>query len=240
MGLGSAALGFLAGILSTLSPCVLPLLPLVLGAAVAAHRFGAVMLAAGLVVSFVAISLFVATIGFSIGLDEELLRRLSAILLAVFGLLLLSETLQRRLSVATASVGNAGNRLMARLSPTGLAGQFALGLILGVAWSPCVGPTLGAASMLAANGQDLGQVALVLGAFACGAAVPLLVVGSISRKALAHWRGSIQQVGKTGRCLLGGAMVTLAVLILSGQERALETQLVNASPDWLINATTRF
>ena len=65
IGLGSLGLGLLAGVLSTLSPCVLPLLPLVLGGAAAAHRYGRLALAAGLVVSFVGVGMFVATIGFS-------------------------------------------------------------------------------------------------------------------------------------------------------------------------------
>ena len=240
MGFGSAGLGLLAGVLSTLSPCVLPLLPVVLGAAMAAHRFGAAMLAVGLIVAFVSMGLFVAVIGFSIGLDDDLFRKLSAVLLAAFGVLLLSEALQRQVATVTASVGNAGNRLMAHLSPNGLGGQFVLGLILGVAWSPCVGPTLGAASMMAATGRDLGHVAVVLGAFALGAAVPLLVVGSVSRNVLAHWRAPMRRAGKTGRYLLGSVLVAMAVLILSGQERALETGLVHASPAWLIDATTRF
>jgi len=67
--LGAAFFAVVAGVLSTLSPCVLPLLPVVLGTAVSQHRFGPVALAGGLAVSFVAIGLFVATIGFSIGLD---------------------------------------------------------------------------------------------------------------------------------------------------------------------------
>lgn len=240
MGLGAAGFGFLAGLLSTLSPCVLPLLPLALGGAMAGHRLGAVMLASGLVVSFVAMGLVVAVAGFAIGLDEDRLRALSAVLLAGFGLLLLSEALRGRVVVATGPVADAGNRLIARLSPTGLPGQFVLGLLLGVAWSPCVGPTLGAASVLAANARDLGVVAVVMAAFACGAAVPLLLVGTVSRGLLQRWRGPIRRAGRTGRGLLGGAMLTIAVLILSGQERALETGLVNASPDWLIDLTTRF
>jgi len=240
MGFGSAGLGFLAGVLSTLSPCVLPLLPLVLGTAVAVHRFGPLVLAAGLIVSFVAISIFVTAIGFSIGLDDAPFRTLSAILLAAVGLVLLSEVLQKRLSMATASAGSLGNRLLTKLSPAGLSGQFVLGLILGLAWSPCVGPTLGAATILAANGQHLGDVALVLAAFACGTAVPLLVVGTVSRRVLTHWRGSIRDTGKIGRYLMGAAMVAMAVLILSGQEHMLETALVKASPAWLIDATTRF
>jgi len=72
--IGTLGLAFLAGILSILSPCVLPLLPIVLGTAQAEHRLGPVALAAGLAVSFTAIGLFVATIGFAIGLDTDVFR----------------------------------------------------------------------------------------------------------------------------------------------------------------------
>jgi cytochrome c-type biogenesis protein len=74
MGAGVIGLAFLAGLLTVLSPCVLPLLPIVFGAAASAHRLGPVALAAGVAISFVAIGLFIATIGFSIGLDAGLFR----------------------------------------------------------------------------------------------------------------------------------------------------------------------
>ena len=67
--MGALGLALLAGILSTLSPCVLPLLPIVLGAALTEHRFGPLALAAGVALSFVVVGLFVATVGFAIGLD---------------------------------------------------------------------------------------------------------------------------------------------------------------------------
>ena len=109
MAIGGIGLAFLAGLLSILSPCVLPILPIVIGAAASEHKFGPVAFAIGLSASFVAIGLFVATIGFSIGLDADLLRRVAAILI--------------------------------------------------------VGPTLGAVSLLAAQGRDLGQVAIIMFAF---------------------------------------------------------------------------
>ena len=74
----NAALALLAGIFSTLSPCVLPILPLVLGAAATEHRLAPVALAGGLAVSFTAIGLFVATIGFAVGLDTALFRGVAA------------------------------------------------------------------------------------------------------------------------------------------------------------------
>src|SRR5487761_2208442 len=99
VGLGSVGVGLLAGVFSTLSPCVLPILPLVLAGAGAAHRFGPVALAAGLSLSFTAVGLFVATIGFSLGLDVEVFRIASAVLLAGLGVLLLSGAAQQRLAV---------------------------------------------------------------------------------------------------------------------------------------------
>jgi len=100
----SMGFGFVAGMLSTLSPCVLPLLPLVLGPAMAVHRLGVAALAAGLVTSFVGIGLFVATIGFSAGLDGNVFRAISAALLGIMGVVLLSGVLQQRFAVATGGV----------------------------------------------------------------------------------------------------------------------------------------
>jgi cytochrome c-type biogenesis protein len=237
---GGVAFGFLAGIFSTLSPCVLPLLPLILGSAMATHRLGVPALAAGLVIAFVSVGLFVATIGFSVGLDGDVFRDLSAVLLAGFGVVLLSDPLQRRFALAAGGVSNAGNRLLAWLSPTGLSGQFLLGLLLGAVWSPCVGPTLGAASVLAAQRQDIGGVVAVMVSFGLGTAVPLLMIGLLSRQAIVIWRGRLMHAGRVGKAVLGLAAVVMSILILSGLDRLAEAALVAASPAWLTDFTTRY
>ncbi len=237
---GRVLFGFLAGVMSTLSPCVLPILPLVLGPAIATHRWGLYALTAGLVVSFATVGLFVATIGFSIGLDGEVFRTASAVMLALVGVVLLSGALQQRFATATSGVSNIGSRLMDRVTPSGLGGQFLLGVLLGAVWSPCVGPTLGAASVLAAQGRDLASVAIVMVAFALGTSVPLLVVGALSREAMLRWRGRMMQGGKTGKWLLGGSALAVAALILTGADRVLETALVSISPAWLTTLTTSF
>jgi cytochrome c-type biogenesis protein len=219
---------------------VLPILPLILGAAVAVHRAGVLLLALGMALSFVAVGLFIATIGFALGIDGDVLRWVSALLLAGFGLVLLLSDAQTAFARAAAPVGNAGNRLLAHLAPSGLGGQFLLGLILGAVWSPCVGPTLGAASMLAAQRQDLGAVAAVMLAFGFGAAIPLLVLGSLSRAAMLRWRGRMLQVGRGGKLLVGAVSLAVALLIVTGLDRRLEVALVDASPGWLTALTTRF
>lgn len=240
MPLGGIGLGFLAGVLTILSPCVLPLLPLVLGPAISAHRFGLPALAAGLVLAFVGVGLFVATIGFSVGLDGDVFRAISAVLLGLVGIVLLSSGLQLKLSLAGGGIGNAASRLVAKISPNGVGGQFVLGLLLGAIWSPCVGPTLGAASLLAAQGQNLASVAAVMAAFGLGTALPLIGLGLLSRQAMGRWRGRLLGAGKTGKLVLGGLSLAIAALILSGYDRSLETVLVQASPDWLTDLTTRF
>lgn len=240
MGAETIGFSFLAGMLSTLSPCVLPLLPLVLGGAMAAHRFGMAALTLGMVLSFVAAGLFVATIGFAIGLDGEVFRTVTAVVLVFLGIALFSEALQQRFAAATSGLGNAGNQLVARFAPSGLFGQFFIGLMLGLIWSPCVGPTLGAASLLAAQGQNLGSAALTMGAFGLGAAVPLVAVGSMSREMLKRWRGRMMGAGKTGKRVFGVGALAVSLLILTGGDRIVETFLVNASPAWLTDLTTRF
>jgi cytochrome c-type biogenesis protein len=238
--MAALALALLAGVLSALSPCVLPLLPIVLGAALTEHRFGPVALAAGVAVSYVAVGLFVATVGFAIGLDQGLLRNIAAALLIVIGAVLLLPRLQSQLAVAAGPFGNWAQNQAGGMSTRGLTGQFALGLLLGMVWSPCVGPTLGAASVLAAQGKDLGHVAVTMIAFGIGAAAPLIVLGLASREVLLHWRERLLKAGKTGKYALGALLLLLGVLIVSGLDRQLETALVDASPAWLTQLTTRF
>lgn len=233
-------LALLAGILSTLSPCVLPLLPLVLGAAVGQHRLGPAALATGLALSFVLIGLFVALFGFAIGLDQDAFRALAAVLLIAIGGVLMLPRLQAQLAVAAGPISNWTQSRAGGFSTGGLSGQFLLGLLLGAVWSPCVGPTLGAASLLAARGENIGAVALTMVAFGLGAALPLLLLGSLSREALLRWRDRLLAAGKGGKALLGALLLAIGVLILSGLDKKLETILVDASPAWLINLTTRF
>jgi cytochrome c biogenesis protein CcdA len=240
MSLVALGFGFLAGLLSVLSPCVLPMLPLVFAPAASAHRWGALALVAGLVSSFVGIGLFLATAGFSLGLGGAVFRDAAAVLLGLLGVVLLSGALQHRFALVAGGIGSAADRLARRITPSGLGGQFVVGLLLGAVWSPCVGPTLGAASVLAAQGRDLPGVAAVMLAFGAGAALPLLALGRLSRAGLARWRGRIMQAGAGGKILLGTAALAVSLLILSGLDRAAETALVQASPGWLVALTTRF
>ncbi|GJE38961.1 cytochrome c biogenesis CcdA family protein [Methylobacterium persicinum] len=232
-------LAFVAGILSVLSPCVLPLLPLVLGAAASEHRLGPAALAAGLALSFVAIGLFVATIGFAIGLDAGLFRTGAAIMLILVGLVLMLPVAQTRLAAAAGPVSDWTERRFGGFSTAGLPGQFGVGLLLGAVWSPCVGPTLGAASLLASQGRDLGVVGLTMLLFGLGAALPLLLLGTLSRELLMRWRDRMMGAGKGMKAALGLILICTGFMIATGLDKTAEAALVEASPDWLTTLTTR-
>ena len=237
-----ATLGFayLAGLLSTLSPCVLPLLPLVLGSAASAHRFGPLALALGLASSFVIVGLFVATIGFSIGIDADVFRFVAATLMIVIGAALIVPLFQARLALAAGPLSQWANARLAGFSASGLRGQFGVGVLLGVVWSPCVGPTLGAASLLASQAKDLPRVAATMLLFGLGASSPLLAVGMLSREAMSKAREHVLSAGQSLKATLGITFVVIGAAIVTGADKQIETALVEASPQWLTNLTTRF
>ena len=239
-GIGSYATGLFAGSLSILSPCVLPVVPILLATAVGVDRRGPLALAGGLALSFAIIGTFVASIGARIGFETEGLRTVGAVLLALAGLALVSTHVQAAFSRATAGIGSAGNGLLARWRLDGLSGQFAIGLLLGIVWSPCVGPTLGAAIMLASQGSHLPQIALMMAVFGIGAALPVVGLGLLSRQATMRSRGTLLQAGRYGRVALGIAMLALAALVLTESDKPVEAWLLDHSPDWLTALTTRY
>jgi cytochrome c biogenesis protein CcdA len=167
-------------------------------------------------------------------------RATAAVLLIAIGVVLMVPRWQAQLAVAAGPVSNWTQSRPGGFSAGGLTGQFLLGVVLGAVWSPCVGPTLGAASLLAARGENIGAVTLTMVVFGLGAALPLLLLGLLSREALLRWRERLLAAGRGGKALLGALLLAIGVLILSGFDKKLETALVEASPAWLTELTTRF
>ena len=237
-GIATYAVAFLAGAASILSPCVLPILPILIASALSRHRLGTAALALGLALSFAVVGIFIATLGASIGLGTQTLRSVAAALMVLFGVVMLSPRLQVAFATISSRVGSSGQHARGSIKGEGLASQFAIGLLLGLVWSPCVGPTLGAASTLAAQGRDLAQIALLMLVFGLGAGLPLLLLGGLSHATMMRVRGSLSSIGHTAKALMGGLFVVLGMLILTGFDRKLEAIILSISPDWLTSSTT--
>jgi len=238
--LATYGLAGLAGVLSTLSPCVLPLIPILLASALAAHRFGAIALAGGLALSFTLVGVAVAAAGSAVGLNQDSLRVAGSVLLIIFGLVLLLPVLQEKFAQATSRLSSSGQTLLAGITLDGLHGQFLLGLLLGLVWSPCVGPTLGAAITLASQGENLLKITGVMATFGLGAAIPLVVLGLISRPLMMRFRGKLMETGKRGKQILGLVLLVLGTAVLSGGDKLFEIWVLKMAPQWLIELTTRF
>jgi cytochrome c biogenesis protein CcdA len=227
---GTLPLAIAAGVLSVLSPCVWPLVPIVMGSAAGAGRGGPFALALGLSVAFALAGTLLSFALVSLGLDPELFRYIAAVLLIVVALLLLVPGLGLR-------VTNALSRITAGHAPSdagevrGWRGQFAVGLLLGLVWLPCVGPTLGAAIALASLGQALIEAFLVMFAFGIGTAATLLAAGLASASALKRLRPGLLAGAAAGKRWLGWALLALGVAVLSGFDKMLEAWAVGWLPD---------
>lgn len=233
-------LAYMAGLVTLFNPCVLPILPVVLGAAFSQNRYGAVALTAGIVTSFTSFGFVVVAFGYSIGLSEVVMRNAAAALLIAAGLVLLVPVAQGAFTAATARLGNNGNRLLSRLRGDGVSGQFLIGLLLGVVWAPCVGPTLGAAIALASRGENLLQAYGSFLLFGAGVASAMLLFAYGSRQAVGTKRLSLRKIARYARPVFGALVLSLGVLVLTGADKALEERALALLPDWWVRMTTHF
>lgn len=237
-GIVSYAFSFGAGVLSTLSPCVLPLLPIIIGSSLCEHKLGPLAVAGGMAISFALIGTLLASVGARIGLNQDSFRMVAAIVMIVIGIVLISNYLQQSFATATSSVSNIGHTLLSKISIVGIKGQFAIGLLLGLIWSPCVGPTLGAAITVASQGTHLTKVALMMGVFGLGAGLPIILLGLLSRQAMLKAKIKLQGVGGIGKTILGVALLGIGISIMTGFDKTIEIFLTTHSPEWLIQLTT--
>lgn len=231
---------FLAGMLTLLNPCVLPVLPIVIASAATQGRAGPVALAAGLVASFAIVGMFVLTVGFSVGIDGDELRTVAAAALVVAGVVLVVPRAQAIFATVTAPVSARGSRWLQGVSGNAWHGQLAVGLLLGVVWTPCVGPTLGVAIAAASQGENLLRAASTFVSFGLGVAVSMLVVAGASQRLLFGGAARLRVVAGFGKVVLGVALLAVGALVLTGFDRVVETWALELFPDWLIRFTTRF
>jgi cytochrome c-type biogenesis protein len=230
-------LSFAAGVLAALSPCVLPVLPLVVGSAARGHRAGPLALAAGLVATFTTVGVLLASLGASLPIDDAVVRYAAATLLALAGLVMMSAPLHDRVSGVFTPLASAAARLSARAGD-GLGGQFAVGALLGGVWSPCVGPTLGAALGLAGQSDSMGRAIMMFIAFGLGSATPLAATAYASRRMLTR-RATLLRAGRSGQAVLGSVLVVTALLVWTGFDKAIEAALVEHLPAWWVAMLAR-
>lgn len=231
VSLTQAGLSLAAGSLTTLSPCVFPILPLVVGSATARHRLAPVAMAGGMILSFAVMGVLIGLFGASLGFDADLLRPIGGSLLLTFGLILLIPTLDRRFSALLTPLASGAARLSSGSSSADLGGSFLIGATLGLVWSPCSGPLLASTLTLAASEGGALTGGGLLALFGLGAALPLLGVAYASRQTLARLRPAL--LGQSGALKKSfGLLLGLAGLaVLTGLDKRLEAALLDVLPE---------
>ncbi len=226
-------LAYLAGLLTLINPCVLPVLPIVLASALGRHRLGPVAMAAGMGASFTVLGLTVAAFGQSLGLTEERLNTVATAGMIVFGAALLLPHAAAVFQSATAGLAARADAGIDRTQGHGLAGQAMGGALLGAAWSPCIGPTLGGAIALASGGGSLIRAGTIMLAFAAGVATLILLLAYGARDLLMRNRARAQALALRARPAIGLIFIGVGLAMLAGALHAIEALAVRTLPLWL-------
>ena len=240
IGIGQLGFSLAAGSLTTLSPCVFPILPLVIGGAVQTNRLAPVAMGVGMATSFALIGMVLGLLGPALGIDGDSVRLAGAVLLIGFGVVMLVPRLNERFTKLVTPLANSANNASARLKPDSLWGAVLLGGLLGLVWSPCSGPLLASALTLVASEGGAAQGGLILGLFGVGAAIPLVVVAYASRSGFNRMQGWVMARIEIIKKAFGVLLLLLGVAILTGGDKWLESQMVPLLPDWWINLTVKF
>lgn len=233
-------LSLLAGSLTTLSPCVFPLLPLVVGGAVQANRLAPVAMGVGMALSFALIGLLIGALGPVLDIDSDSVRLFGAWLLIGFGLVMLIPAFNARFTAWMLPIASGANAASARLDSQFLSGAFLLGGVLGLVWSPCSGPLLASALTLVASEGGALKGGLILGLFGIGAAIPLVIVAYASRRGFSVAKGWVLQRIDAVKKGFGVLILLTGIAILSGADKWLEARLLNILPDAWVRASTLF
>jgi cytochrome c biogenesis protein CcdA len=238
-----ASVGFTytAGMLTALSPCVLPLLPIVVGGAMEKHRAAPLMMGLGMTAAFATGGWLMNVVGPMLGIDPEWVHLAAAYSLILFGLALwyepLTRLVYRMVQPLTITADLMAERIGQDRSPIA---SFFFGGLLGLAWSPCAGPMLVSSLALVATGKDAGFGALLLGLFGLGAATPLVLAAYASRAGftrLQNWALGHSAGLRHGFGLLA---IVSGIFIATGIDKLIATQVLGMLPDSWLELITRY
>ncbi len=222
---------FLAGVVTILSPCILPILPIILSSSIGtteigkARPFGVIT---GFILSFTFFTLFLSTIVRLSGIPAESLRIFSVVVIALFGISMLIPKFQYWTELLFSRLSQFLPQSQQR---TGFSGGILIGLSLGLLWTPCVGPILASVISLAITGSvNLDAVFITL-AYSIGTAIPMFFIMALGQTAskklpwLLNNSGSIQKA-------FGVLMIFTALAIFFNLDRRFQTFILNTFPNY--------
>lgn len=228
-------LAYAAGLLTVINPCVLPLLPMIAAGAVSRHPLAPVAMAGGMAVSFTLAGMGAFALTRALGLVPEDISFAAGLLMIGFGLVMLVPAAQGGFAKLAGATASGSTQLMASVEGRGLGGEALAGALLGLAWSPCVGPTLGAAIGFAATGENLLVATATMVAFGLGSATVMMALAYGTRGLIARRRDVLSRFMPYAKPVLGGAMLLVGLGIVFHVDRVIEGLLLDILPAGLVD-----
>ncbi len=230
--MGMLLLAFAAGAITVTSPCIIPILPIVLGCVLKDHKWYPVYLVLGMSTTFTVLGVLFGAFGNTLPIDRVFLNQLAIWLIGFMGIVLLVKPLgdlfSRGTSALTSWLGNRGPKAN-QLGQPGEA--FLLGSLLGIVWAPCAGPILGSILLIASSSGNIVQAGLLLFMYSVGAGIPMLAIAYGGKRAIAG-RHFIQKRSGQLKKVFGVILVLTAILMATGALRKLESIIVPYVPLW--------
>jgi cytochrome c biogenesis protein CcdA/thiol-disulfide isomerase/thioredoxin len=206
---------FVAGIVTAISPCVLPVLPIVFAGGATGDRRRPYAIVAGLVWSFTLFTLVATALLSALGLPDDLLRNIAIGVVLLVGLSLLWPTLGQLMERPFQALG--------RRNPGGTGGGFLLGISLGLLFTPCAGPVIAAVAVLAATKQFSVEGVLVTLAYALCAGLVLLLIAIAAQRGMSL--SAIRTRAPLVRRALGGLVLAVAIVMALGLDVKLASRV---------------
>ena len=230
---------FLSGLVTTLTPCVLPILPVVLATSVLGGVRRPLGVVVGLVFSFTFFTLFLTSLISFLGLPDDLMRNVAVFVLFVFGLVMVVPALSEGFGKLSSPLAQSPVLAKVSAGKSGFWGGLLIGCVLGLLWTPCAGPILASVIVLAATRTVTFEVILITFAYACGTAVVLLFVMYGGRGVVGRIR---RIVGESFRLSqeFGVLMIGMALVVFMQWDRAFQAYIVKALPSWALTPLAVF
>lgn len=227
-----ALFAFLSGIVTILSPCILPVLPIILSGTVGG-KSKPIGIVTGFIVSFSLFTLALSALVQTLSISPEALRVAAVVIIVTFGITLMIPRLQLALEVLLAKVA----RTKGTTKSSGFTGGLMTGFSLGLVWTPCVGPIMASVISLAVSRQVDGGAIVIVAAYSLGTAIPMFAIMAGGRKLLNRFP---RITGKTKdiQRFFGAIMIVAGLSIGFGVDRKFQTFILEVFPNYGVGLTS--
>lgn len=233
---------FLAGLLTTLSPCVLPVLPFLIGSALRKNKLSPLFMTFGLGTSFVILGYALSRFGTILGFDSEQIRRGSALILILMSSFFISKKLQliisEKLTVFASFGSTATNKW--KLDETSNLDSVVIGILMGVIWSPCAGPTLGVAISLASQKWAAYDALKIMLIYSIGAVIPMLMISYGLRSFFVKYQAKVIKTVDSSKSIFGFILLIIGLFVFFGIDKSVEAFLLSNLPQSWLDLITKY